>query len=48
MSARNSTGRNAVRGRTGAKVRLITLAAGFVLGVGAVEAQSQGYSANIS
>ncbi|MDE2944018.1 MAG: amidohydrolase family protein [Gemmatimonadota bacterium] len=40
MSARNSTGMKAARGRTGAKVRLITLAVGLVLGAGAVEAQS--------
>jgi len=40
MSARNSTGINAACGRTRPKVRLITLAAGFALWAGAVEAQS--------
>ncbi len=40
MSARNRTGINAACGRTRPKVRLITLAAGFALGAGAVEAQS--------
>jgi len=41
MSARNSTRMNAARGRTESKIGLIAVAAGFALGVGAVEVQSQ-------